>query len=145
MIDWARRGLEAFEKTPPKTMADILASLNLRPEPDGAVPLASAVAIGKATAAEVLARVEPAKKKGAPKGSQNAAKDREIKGYNVTFNSSKSDESKRGNNRDYLAARLKRDHPAIAARVAAGEFPKEKSRCRNQPSLRPDTAEKRTA
>ena len=88
MIDWARRGLEAFEKTPPKTMADILASLNLRPEPDGAVPLASAVAIGKATAAEVLARVEPAKKKGAPKGSQNAAKDREIKGYNVTFQES---------------------------------------------------------
>ena len=58
----------------------------------------------KATAAEVLARVEPAKKKGAPKGSRNAAKDRAIKVDIINFNSSKPDESKGGTGRDYLAA-----------------------------------------
>jgi hypothetical protein len=36
------------------------------------------------------------------------------RGYNVT--------PKRGNNADYWAARIKRDHPEIAARVERGEF-----------------------
>ena len=115
MIDWARRGLEAFEKTPPKTMADILASLNIHPAENGAVPLASAVAVGKATAAQVLEKA-PELMTASDAGKKGGRGNKAIDNIN-------SFKPKGGTGADYLAARIKRDHPQIAAGIAAGEYP----------------------
>ena len=59
----------------------------------------------------------PLAKPGAPAGNTNAAKGKENKGDNVTF------ESERGNQASYLARRLLRDAPEVFARLEAGEFP----------------------
>ena len=83
------------------------------PEPE--LPLASAVAVGKATAAQVLARVEPAltREVAGMKGGRG----------NKAIDNVNSFKTKGGNQADYLAARIKRDHPQIAAGIAAGEYP----------------------
>ena len=73
----------------------------------------------KVNAAKVE-RVEPASKVGAPKENQSAKKEKKNNVDNVNIVSSKT---KGGNQADYLAARIKRDHPAIAAGIAAGEYP----------------------
>lgn len=67
---------------------------------------------------ETFAAAKPAKPVGAPKGNQNRAK--AIKGSDTTI-----EQQPRAADRgaSYLAARIKRDAPEIAARAEAGEFP----------------------
>jgi hypothetical protein len=58
---------------------------------------------------DIYASVETLRKQGRPKAGEG-------KGDNIPF-------SHRGTSAAHLVARLKRDHPDIAARLAAGEFP----------------------
>ena len=73
----------------------------------------------KVNAAKVE-RVEPASKVGAPKGNQSAKKEKKNKDSLSTFDLPKP---KQERGADYLASRIKRDHPQIAAGIAAGEYP----------------------
>lgn len=92
MVKWARVGLSAMSGDEPIT-------------------LAAAVEVGKRTAAQTMAEApelmtpEEAGRKGG-------------RGKAVTAVTP----LRKGNNPDRLAARIKRDHPEIAARVEAGEF-----------------------
>lgn len=71
------------------------------------VPLKAAVEAGQ-RAAQVMEQAPEMKGQGRPKNDE--------KGDNVTFSSD------RGNEATYLSARLKRDHPEIAAKVLRGEY-----------------------
>jgi len=70
-----------------------------------------------AAVAAVIADAEAAKPVGAPKGNQNRA--RAIKGSDTTI---EPEPPKAGRGASYLAARIKRDAPDVAARAEAGEF-----------------------
>src|SRR5690349_11047492 len=69
---------------------------------------AGAVGAGKRVAAVMAGAPDLAEPRGSGTGGNQ--------GYDVTLN-------KRGNQTSYLAARIKRDHPEIAAAVERGEYP----------------------
>jgi hypothetical protein len=61
--------------------------------------------------------LQPAAKQGAPKGSQNAKKDKGIKHNNIMFNP-----DRQGTDKDYTVRRLERDRPDLAKKVINGEL-----------------------
>lgn len=65
-----------------------------------------------------LEMIEPLKEVGAPIGNTNNSK---VKGNNVTIDLDQS-KSSRGNNVDYLLARLKRDRPDLIEKLTSGEL-----------------------
>jgi hypothetical protein len=72
----------------------------------------------RATTAQAVAALGP---QGAPKGNDNAAKKEEKNKHNtIMFDSSRP--SVEGTSSAYRKARLKRDAPEVAARLARGEF-----------------------
>lgn len=72
----------------------------------------------KVNAAKVE-RVEPAKLHGGERQGSGRKAEQDNQVDNVNLIDSKT---KGGNQADYLAARIKRDHPQIAAGIAAGEY-----------------------
>ena len=77
----------------------------------------------KVNAAKVE-RVEPAKLYGGERGNQHTKKESVTKicqADNISLTPKR--DTSYGTSADYLAARIKRDHPAIAAGIAAGEYP----------------------
>lgn len=73
----------------------------------------------KVNAAKVE-RVEPAKLHGGERqgSGRKAEQDNQVDNINLIDSKTKG-----GTSADYLAARIKRDHPQIAAGIAAGEYP----------------------
>lgn len=68
-----------------------------------------------------LELVEPLTKHGSLEGNSKASKDKN-RPDNVKSVSNDKASSKGGNSADYLAAKLKRDHPDIASKIESGEY-----------------------
>jgi hypothetical protein len=106
-------------------------------------PITKEQATTTAARAQELGNALPAKKEGAPKGNKNASKAEDKNNPDNIRVESVGD--KGGTSAEYLASRLRRDHPAIADRLAAGEFKSVRAAARAAGIVKPESPETRAA